>query len=514
MAKRLPDGSIQLADGRIVYADSALQAQDLCELVPLLCPQVQAASVAASFPRGNAGFGGGGSGSRGEQGVRGVQGVPGPINQVQDEGINLPVENILNFIGNGVSAVDNPGAGTTDITINDLYAATRIVSLIPGDGTDLTIAAAIAALPAEGGTIFVKQGTYPISASLVLPDKNVTFVFAAGSVIDIGSNAIALFTIPNGLTAVREYLFTNPSVIMIGAVGQEFLRIDDAGGMVMATVDNCYVYKPDTLVNFAAVDVAYQRMHQVIFNGGLCIPDGLSSTLVKTSAVPGTYDGMATLTLNYVQMYDEAGFPVSQPWTVSHDGDLIIVMDYQALGFNGGGGVGGLQAYGGNIFFGDGDFTIYGTHAYGTSRLDALLSGDGSTGNSRLVNVGETGMVIRPGYMFALTLKCQQQTFIRDSRMIDKDSHNTNPAIELAVDRCVVSGINFSNGWSNDCIKITSSNFCKIDSCDFGTSTIGKTVEETGTSDKNCIHDNTGFASGTGNTVNINGNDQIHNNIN
>lgn len=62
----------------------------------------------------------------------------------------------------------------------DIYAATRIVSLIPGEGTDLTIAAALAGLPADGGLIFVKQGTYPIAAPLVIPNKNVRIVGAAG----------------------------------------------------------------------------------------------------------------------------------------------------------------------------------------------------------------------------------------------------------------------------------------------------------------------------------------------
>lgn len=463
MAHRLPDGAIQMSDGRVLYADSVVIGADLLEVIALVAPP--------AWP-----FVSGGGGAI--QSVTGPRGPQGPYTP---------------------------------------EAATFVVDPTPGVGDFTDIQSAINGLPPEGGYILVREGTYPITSSITLPADRSVKIIGCGwdsTVITLGSNAITAFAIPNGLTQPQSYEIGSLSVICDGTVGQEFLRISDTSGLVMVTVNNCYVYKPDTLVNFFAVDVTYLKMHQVIFNGGLCIPNGSSSTLVKTSTPPSTFNGMATLTLNYVQMYDETGFPVPQSWTVSHDGDLIIVMDYQALAINGGGGVGGLQTYGGNLFFTGGDFTIYGTHAYGTSRLNSALSGDGLAGSSRLVNAGEPGMIIQSGYSFALAIKCQARTFIRDSMMIDKSSHNTNPAIEIAANRCVVSGINFSNGWSNDCVKLTNALFCKVDSCDFSTDTIGKTVEETGTADKNCIHDNTGFASGTGNTVNINGNDQVHNNIN
>ena len=78
---------------------------------------------------------------------------------------------------------------------SDIFAATRVVSLTPGDGTDLTIAAAIAALPAEGGLIFVKQGTYPLAATLALTDKPIEIVGAGnGTILDLGALGIPAFT--------------------------------------------------------------------------------------------------------------------------------------------------------------------------------------------------------------------------------------------------------------------------------------------------------------------------------
>lgn len=66
-------------------------------------------------------------GPAGPQGIPGNQGIPGPTGPqglrgpncltVQDEGVNLASRQILNFIGAGVTAVDNPGAMRTDVII-------------------------------------------------------------------------------------------------------------------------------------------------------------------------------------------------------------------------------------------------------------------------------------------------------------------------------------------------------------------------------------------------------------
>jgi hypothetical protein len=116
--------------------------------------------------------GGGGGGGVGPPGPTGPQGPVGPQGPA--------------------------GSGT------DKFAATRIVSLDPTAGTDLTIQAAINNLPAAGGVIFVREGTYPISSSIVMPNKPCRIVGAqaadlngigTGVTLDIGSNVIALFTI-------------------------------------------------------------------------------------------------------------------------------------------------------------------------------------------------------------------------------------------------------------------------------------------------------------------------------
>lgn len=112
---------------------------------------------------------------------------------------------------------------------SDIFAATRVVSLIPGDGTDLTIAAAIAALPAEGGYIYVKQGTYPLAATLTMPDKPVVIKGSGdGTILSLGASVIAAFTIPTGLASRREYVFEDFLVTGTSVANQRVFSVEDA----------------------------------------------------------------------------------------------------------------------------------------------------------------------------------------------------------------------------------------------------------------------------------------------
>lgn len=112
---------------------------------------------------------------------------------------------------------------------SDIYAATRVVSLSAGDGTDLTVAAAIAALPAQGGRIYVKQGTYALTATNTLPDKSVDIIGSGdGTIFDLGSNAISAFTIPDTLTEKRYYKFSNFRVTGDSTANQSAVDVADS----------------------------------------------------------------------------------------------------------------------------------------------------------------------------------------------------------------------------------------------------------------------------------------------
>ncbi len=62
----------------------------------------------------------------GTAGAAGPPGAPGAISQIQDESINLPVQPNLNFLGAGVTCVDNGGTSATDCTIPAIGGVTSV----------------------------------------------------------------------------------------------------------------------------------------------------------------------------------------------------------------------------------------------------------------------------------------------------------------------------------------------------------------------------------------------------
>lgn len=117
----------------------------------------------------------------------------------------------------------------------DIYAATRVVSLIAGDGTDLTIAAAIAALPAEGGSIYVKQGTYVLAATLVMTDKDIKIVGTGDSTVIVAPTTVPTFSIPAAFTG--RYEFDSFQVTGDNSIGQSLIDIASAVDVKFANVN-------------------------------------------------------------------------------------------------------------------------------------------------------------------------------------------------------------------------------------------------------------------------------------
>lgn len=78
MAKRKADGSIELSNGKEIFADTPLVAQDLVELIPFLTPpQHFVAFTGRGGSSAGASGGPGGGGGTTESGARGFQGPEG-----------------------------------------------------------------------------------------------------------------------------------------------------------------------------------------------------------------------------------------------------------------------------------------------------------------------------------------------------------------------------------------------------------------------------------------------------
>lgn len=131
---------------------------------------------------------------------------------------------------------------------DDIFAATRVVSLIPGDGTDLTIAAAIANLPAGGGMIFVKQGLYALpvalSTALPLPDKPVEIVGAGRGATILSIAGAADGTDIFRLAFNRKYAFR--SFTLQGTLGSLHIGWRALGGSALTVANPVVIEDVDS----------------------------------------------------------------------------------------------------------------------------------------------------------------------------------------------------------------------------------------------------------------------------
>jgi len=367
LASRLPDGSIQLSDGRIVYANSLILGADLCEIVPLCVPP-----PAWPFVSGGGGGGGGGTpgargadgvpGANGPQGFQGIdgaaggaQGAQGPQGLLGSQGPQgtAGTQGFQGLTGAGVQgAQGNQGSGGTQGfqgltgsgaqgaqgnqgtagsqgfqgfqgpqgSLNqDIFAATRVVD--PGGaGTDLTIPAAITALPAAGGDIYIKPGTYAIAASLDFTTKVVrirgagtSVNFATGPTTLVPAAGISLFKNGAAGCAIEDMTIegdnTSAQVLYEGSTEIRFTRIDchDVAGIIKGTPDALF---RDSFVNVPSGPAVGDRFFwQGGAAGGTLIWDNLEVFITGSGAtlMSGVTAGANGPTFKVVNSYTGGG---------------------------------------------------------------------------------------------------------------------------------------------------------------------------------------------------------------
>lgn len=119
MATRLPDNSIQLSSGKIIYADTPILGSDLEEAIRALAPPQHFVAFTGRGAGGNGGGGGpaGGGSTQSVRGPRGFQGLVGPIGNQGFQGMAG---------GGGASAfefvdkIEVTGAPTDIVTVSGL----------------------------------------------------------------------------------------------------------------------------------------------------------------------------------------------------------------------------------------------------------------------------------------------------------------------------------------------------------------------------------------------------------
>lgn len=189
----------------------------------------------------------------------------------------------LHFISMG-PGTGGGGGGTTP------EAATFVVSPTPGVGDFTTIAAALAALPAEGGYLLLREGTYSLSAANVLPDKDVVLrgCGPGATVIDLGSNAISGFEI--GFS--RNYKFEDLSIIGDGATANQ-VGIDGTAPVTgNLTLLNVLLQNLDVALSDENEGIRIEIIGSTL-NGNVAIQSG-SSSGGKVSIIDSTISTLAT----------------------------------------------------------------------------------------------------------------------------------------------------------------------------------------------------------------------------
>lgn len=166
---------------------------------------------------GNQGPQGPGIGNTGPQGPQSWQGPQGPQSS---QGPQAP---------QGAQSFQGPQGALP----GDIFAADRVVSLVAGEGTDLTVASALTALAATGGKIYVKKGTFAIAASLT-PAVDKCFVIEGSgddTIFDLGANNIPLFDIADGYTLKTNLYFKDFHVLGTEAGTQSIWQYNDSHGL-------------------------------------------------------------------------------------------------------------------------------------------------------------------------------------------------------------------------------------------------------------------------------------------
>lgn len=126
--------------------------------------------------------------------------------------------------------------------------STVVVHPTPGLGDATTIVDALAMLGSSGGSLLLREGTYSITSTITMPDAPVVIKGCGDStIISLGANVIAAFTIPNSLTARRNYLFEDFLVTGTSVAGQKIWslqNVDSQGILLVRRVNSSGIQFP------------------------------------------------------------------------------------------------------------------------------------------------------------------------------------------------------------------------------------------------------------------------------
>lgn len=119
-------------------------------------------------------------------------------------------------------------------------AATFVVHPTPGIGDATTIQEALDMLPAEGGSLFVREGTYAQSVTITIPAGKPVSIFGSGNntILSLGANAIPAFTVPTGAVTNTPIYLHNFKVTGTEVADQAVLEYADANSLAEIYIEH------------------------------------------------------------------------------------------------------------------------------------------------------------------------------------------------------------------------------------------------------------------------------------
>jgi hypothetical protein len=393
----------------------------------------------------------------------------------------------------------------------DRYAATRIVSSDPTQGTDLTIQSAIDNLPPEGGLIFIKQGSYSVSASSLLGDKSAVIRGAGqgSTVIDLGANAVAAFTIQNTITAPRFFLIADVEIRGSSAAGQEVLAYQDSTSQAWVTFERILTAATvETILDIQASDPTFTSVLRVIFSECNLFPTALAaSTLLKTAAPAGTFGSFILVEFLDTVGVDEFAFAslFTLFWDIKADAD--IVFRGAQITVKAGSNANGLHMTSTELNIAGGDFTFFGQLIEFQTVLDdsfVLNPSLGSAGARLVFKQIQAPHFASNTVFVATTLRIETSI---DPFPVVGCYFDGAGAVAFGIDCDTADHVKIADcefndpsggGFTTAAVHLHNTTDCHVHDCHFDGAGGGNTVLEDGTSNDNLVHDLLGSGLGAG----------------
>lgn len=406
--------------------------------------------------------------------------------------------------------------------LNSSSAATFVVHPTAGVGDFTTIQAAINALPAEGGCILVREGTYSLSTSLILPNKDIMIrgCGRGNTIVTMPSFVGPVFKVQDGLTAVRWFVISDIEFTGGSVAGQEFWQFDDEDGFGNCLADRLNITGFETIVNWEQYDETYTRQSVFDISDSFCRAIDNGSTLVKTPQVAGTFAAAVSLKIHESDFWNSpvGSFGVTPFNSFSMDADCDLILDScRYFYLEKGSSLNGIYSSNTNLQLGtglpdSGTITFWGNGWDTDDGFDNNTRMDAFGGEVLIVSKSFGRFIIHPSSCGNVCWRIEEGTSDIAITTMFCSLVVSNPGIEVRQTSGVrhhrIHDIQFRKSGSpvsvfpQGCIKIASCQNVQVHNVSFLPSHItGATVVETGSTDFTIVEGCGGLNSGTGMTL-------------